>query len=63
MTTGFQAEPRSTMPADIEEGTQLAVTAAHDKHALSGELGGLEVPRIGKRIGTADAGPHLAEQA
>ena len=59
----LQAEPRAAVAADIEEGAQLAVAPAHDEHALPGQLDGLEVARRGERVGAADAGPHLTEEA
>ena len=51
------------MAADVEECAQLAVASAHDEHALPGQLDCLEVARRGQRVGAADAGPHLTEEA
>jgi hypothetical protein len=51
------------VPADIEKGAQFAVAAANDNHALPGQFDGLEVSRVGKRIGATGASPHLPEQA
>jgi hypothetical protein len=63
VATRLQAEPCPTVAADVEERTQLAIPSAHDQHALPGQLDGLEVARRGQRVGTADTGPHLTEQA
>jgi hypothetical protein len=63
IATWLQAEARSAVATDVEEGTQLAVAPAHDKHALPGQLDSLEVSRGGECIGAADTGPHLTEEA
>ena len=63
VATRLQAEARSAVSADVEERAQLAIAPAHDQHALPGQLDGLEVARRGQRVGAADTGPHLTEQA
>ena len=63
VATRLQAEARSAVTADVEEGTQLAVAPTHDEHALPGQLDSLEVSRRGECVGAADAGPHLTEEA
>src|SRR3954454_10994232 len=59
----LQAEARSAVTADVEEGTQLTVAPAHNEHALPGNPTSLEAPRRGEGVGTADTGPHLTEEA
>src|SRR5215213_8048494 len=63
VATRLQADARSTVAADVEEGPQLAIAPAHNEHALPGQLDCLEVSRRGERVGTAGTGPHLTEEA
>jgi hypothetical protein len=49
--------------ADIEKRAQLTVAAAHDQHALPGQLDRHEVARCRQRVGATGTGPHLTEQA
>jgi hypothetical protein len=56
------AEAGATAPAGAEQCAQLAVAAANDQHPRCGEIDGLVVLG-GQRIGSADAGPQLADAA
>ena len=60
---GFRDDGRGVMAADVVEGAELGVVAAHDDDGLAGDVGGEELAFFANLIEAADDLPGRAEDA
>ena len=61
LTAVLGAQLRAAMPADVEEGADLAAAGPGDQHALASDLNGLEGTGLVEVGGAHGAEPHRLE--